>query len=338
MSRKEVRRNDQQRNKDRQVQDQKKENSAGKIPEQKKENSAGKIPEQKQGRRAEQQNTCCGGSDRSSSFSEPVTSSCCGSGPRKEDGLNPNGIDVKRIVREGYARVATSTGGCRGGGLPIQTMSSEDISRSIGYSDEEINAVPEANLGLGCGNPTALANIREGDIVLDLGSGAGFDAFLAAKKLGGTGKVIGVDMTPEMLVKARENARKYGFTNVEFRQGDIEALPLDDGSVDVIISNCVINLAPDKSRVFREAYRVLRPGGRMYVSDIVLLKDISELMRKNATLITCCVGGALLRDDYLAKIEEAGFRVNILGEDTGISKRQYQGIELESLKVEAVKD
>ena len=212
-------------------------------------------------------------------------------------------------------------------------MSNEDISRSIGYSDDEINAVPEANLGLGCGNPTALANIKEGDVVVDLGSGAGFDAFLAAKKLNGTGKVIGVDMTPEMLVKAQENAEKYGFTNVEFRKGDIEELPIEDGSVDIIISNCVINLAPDKSKVFREGYRVLKPGGRMFVSDIVLLKDISSIMRMNAELISCCVGGALLKDDYLDKMQEAGFTVNILGEDTEISKRQYQGIALESIKV-----
>lgn len=241
-------------------------------------------------------------------------------------------------MRKGYARVATSTGGCCGGDLIIQTMSNEDISRSIGYSDEEINVVPEANLGLGCGNPTALANIKPGDVVLDLGSGAGFDSFLAARKLEGTGKVIGVDMTPEMIEKARSNAKTHGFGNVEFRLGDIENLPIENGSVDVIISNCVINLAPDKAKVFSEAYRVLKPGGRLYVSDIVLLKDISDSIRQNAELITCCVGGALLKDDYLEKMEGAGFTITILGEDTEISKRQYQGIALESIKIEGIKE
>lgn len=280
--------------------------------------------------------SCCEPSKETSCCEPaPNASSCCGGGSSAS--TNPAGLNIKKIVREGYARVATSTGGCCGGDLPIQTMSNEDIGRSIGYSEDEINAVPEANLGLGCGNPTALANIEPGNVVVDLGSGAGFDAFLAARKLEGTGKVIGVDMTPEMIAKARENARVHGFDNVEFRQGDIEDLPIEDSSVDVIISNCVINLAPDKARVFSEAYRVLKPGGRIYVSDIVLLKDISDSIRKNATLITCCVGGALLKDDYLEKMNEAGFDITILGEDTEISKRQYQGIALESIKIEGRK-
>ena len=156
------------------------------------------------------------------------------------------------------------------------------ISKSIGYSDEEINTVPEANLGLGCGNPTALGEIKEGDTVLDLGSGAGFDCFLAAKKVGKSGKVIGVDMTEEMVDKAEVNCqRNTTNTNVEFRLGDIENLPVETGSVDVIISNCVINLAPNKSKVFNESYRVLKNGGKMYVSDIVLLKELNEKQRND---------------------------------------------------------
>ena len=305
--------------------------------------------------RKEADNGCCGAPADTGTNNENVNNCCCGGttttgtpgaggnddtthDAKSTDATGLESENVKRIVRDGYARVAKSTGGCCGGDLMIQTMSNEDISRSIGYSDDEINTVPDANLGLGCGNPTALSNIKEGDVVVDLGSGAGFDSFLAAKKLNGTGKVIGVDMTPEMIEKARDNARNNGFDNVEFRLGDIEDLPIEDDSVDVIISNCVINLAPDKLRVFREAFRVLRPGGRIFVSDIVLLKDISASLRKNAELITCCVGGALLKDDYLEKMKDAGFRITILGEDTEISKRQYHGIALESIKVEGIKD
>ena len=240
---------------------------------------------------------------------------------------------IKKIVNESYSKIAkTSNTGCGCG-----CKGNQNISKSIGYSDEEINAVPEANLGLGCGNPTALGKIEEGDIVLDLGSGAGFDAFLAAKKVGVTGKVIGVDMTEDMIKKARENAQKYNYKNVEFKLGDIENLPIDDNSIDVIISNCVINLAPDKSKVFKEAYRVLKTNGRMFVSDIVLLKPLSENERNDEELIAGCVGGALLKDDYLEIIKKTGFQINILGENKDISKRQYQGLPLESLAVEAIK-
>ncbi|MEI6288366.1 MAG: arsenite methyltransferase [bacterium] len=239
---------------------------------------------------------------------------------------------IKDIVKKSYANIATSQSsygcGCK---------SAQDISKSIGYSDEEINSVPDANLGLGCGNPIALGKIKEGDIVLDLGSGAGFDAFLAAKRVGVSGKVIGVDMTEEMIAKAKENVQKYNYTNVEFRLGDIEALPLDDGSVDIIISNCVINLAPNKLKVFKEAHRVLKSGGRMYISDIVLLDNLSEEQKNDEALIAGCVGGALLKDDYISIIKEAGLEVNILGENKEISKQQYQGMPLESLAVEAVK-
>lgn len=238
---------------------------------------------------------------------------------------------IKDVVKKSYANIAVSQSGC-GCGCRAQS-----ISKSIGYSDEEMNAVPEANLGLGCGNPIALGKIKSGDVVLDLGSGAGFDAFLAAKRVGDDGKVIGVDMTEEMIDKARANADKYNYKNVEFKLGDIEALPIEDNSIDIIISNCVINLAPDKLKVFKEAFRVLKSGGRMYISDIVLLDNLTEEQRNNETLIAGCVGGALLKDDYIAIVKEAGFEVNVLNENKSISKEQYQGLLLESLAVEAIK-
>lgn len=246
---------------------------------------------------------------------------------------------IKEIVKDKYSKIAT--GGC-GCGTTHQCCdnptTSKSISKSIGYSEDEMNYVPESNLGLGCGNPIALSNIKKGDVVLDLGSGAGFDAFLAAKKVGRMGKVIGVDMTEEMIKKARENAQKYNYRNVEFRLGDIENLPIEGNSIDVIISNCVINLAPDKKRVFEEAYRVLKKDGRMYVSDIVLLGELTEEQKNDKCLIVGCIGGALQRNDYLTIVKNAGFKVRILGEDKEISKRQYGGIKLESLKIEAYKN
>jgi ubiquinone/menaquinone biosynthesis C-methylase UbiE len=244
--------------------------------------------------------------------------------------------NIKRIVKENYGKIAETGCSCSCG-CNSNNMNNEQISKSLGYSERDIKAVPEANLGLGCGNPTALGEIKKGMIVLDLGSGAGFDCFLAANKVGKTGRVIGVDMTEEMINKARENAKKYGFGNVEFRLGDIEELPVDDNSVDVIISNCVINLAPDKSKVFNEAYRVLKKGGKMFVSDIVLLKELSEMDRKDEKLIAGCVGGAVLRKEYIKLIKNAGFLIKILSEDKGISKRQYSDIPLESLKIAAYK-
>jgi arsenite methyltransferase len=246
--------------------------------------------------------------------------------------------DVKKTVNQAYAKIAAESpaSSCCSCGCG-DPNDAQKISRSIGYSDAELNVVPEANLGLGCGNPTALGNLKEGDVVLDLGSGAGFDCFLAAKKVGASGRVIGVDMTEEMINKAGSLAAKYGFTNVEFRLGDIENLPVESGSVDVVVSNCVINLAPDKSRVFHEAHRVLRNGGRMYVSDIVLLKELSDEQKNDPDLLCGCVAGALLKDDYLHKIELAGFEVQILSEDKEISERQYGGISLESLKLSTTK-
>lgn len=241
--------------------------------------------------------------------------------------------EIKKSVKEGYTKIAKGGCSCNCG----CGVSNEEISKDIGYSNEEINNVPEANLGLGCGNPTALGTIKKGDTVLDLGSGAGFDAFLAAKKVGEKGKVIGVDMTPKMIKKAQANALRYKYNNVEFKLGDIEELPIKDNFVDVIISNCVINLAPNKDKVFKESFRVLKKGGKMFVSDIVLLEELTEEQKIDDGLLTGCVAGALQKEDYIKKMKKAGFNVKILGEDKDISKRQYEGIALESLKVEALK-
>lgn len=179
---------------------------------------------------------------------------------------------------------------------------------AMGYSGEALKSVPDdANLGLGCGNPTALASLKEGEIVLDLGSGGGLDCFLAAEKVGQPGKVIGVDMTPEMVSLARKNAEKGNHTNVEFRLGEIENLPVADNTADVIISNCVINLSPDKGRVFQEAYRVLKPGGRLMISDIALLKPLPEFVKESIAAYVGCVAGALLKDDYISAVASAGF-------------------------------
>jgi ArsR family transcriptional regulator len=243
--------------------------------------------------------------------------------------------NIKKIVKASYAKIAKSNNSCSCRGNV--KAENEKIANSLGYSEQELNAVPEANLGLGCGNPTALGEIKEGMTVLDLGSGAGFDCFLAAKKVGLKGKVIGIDMTEQMIALARKNAKKYKFENVEFRLGDIENLPVDDSSIDIIISNCVINLAPDKSKVFKEAFRVLKTGGEMLVSDIVLLKELSKWQREDKKLIAGCVGGAILRDEYLKLVKKAGFEVKIKSEDKKISKRQYERIPLESLKIAARK-
>jgi len=217
---------------------------------------------------------------------------------------------IKRLVREVYAKVAEKEGSCCAPVSPCcgGTDLAQDISRKIGYTDEELATVPEgANLGLGCGNPIALASLAEGETVLDLGSGAGFDCFLAADKVGKKGKVIGVDMTPEMIEKARENARKGDYENIEFRLGEIENIPAADDSVDVIISNCVINLSPDKKRVFNEAFRVLKPGGRLMVSDIVLLKELPDFIRSSIAAYVGCISGALMKGEYLQAIAGAGF-------------------------------
>jgi len=228
--------------------------------------------------------------------------------------------EIKDAVKSGYAKVALLNVPCCGTNSSCcgSANLAEDISRKVGYGDEELKVVPEgANLGLGCGNPVALASLREGEIVLDLGSGAGFDCFIAASQVGSTGKVIGVDMTPEMIEKAKRNAHEAHFGNVEFRLGEIESLPVSENHVDVVISNCVINLSPDKKKVFQEAFRVLKPGGRLMVSDMVLLKELPEVIRRSVEAYVGCIAGAILKEEYLAAIEAAGFReIAVLGEDT----------------------
>lgn len=223
--------------------------------------------------------------------------------------------DIHEIVKSGYGAVARQSGGCCG---PVSGRSEPDVGRSsahsetaarIGYAKEDIEgAAAEANLGLGCGNPTALASLKPGETVVDLGSGAGFDALLSAEKLGPEGRFIGVDMTPEMLERARINAVNAGYARtVEFREGFIENLPVASESVDVVISNCVINLSPDKAAVFREAYRVLKLGGRLAVSDIVLSEPLPAPVAKMAASWIACVGGASTEEEYLGYMRDAGF-------------------------------
>ncbi len=197
-----------------------------------------------------------------------------------------------------------------------KSLNTQDYSSKIGYSEDELESIPKnANLGLGCGNPTALASIKEGETVIDLGSGAGIDCFLAANKVGKTGKVIGVDMTSQMLDNARENARKGDYENIEFRLGEIENLPVADDTADLIISNCVINLSPDKHKVYQEAFRVLKPGGRIMASDIVLTQELPLLLKQSLEAYVGCVSGAMKKEDYLNIILKAGFHdVEILGE------------------------
>jgi arsenite methyltransferase len=230
--------------------------------------------------------------------------------------------EIKSAVRKHYATIAVGDReGCCApasseGSCCSSSAAPADLSRKIGYAEQDLAEVPEgANLGLGCGNPVALASLREGEVVVDLGSGAGFDCFLAARRVGESGRVIGVDMTHEMLEKARENARKGGYGNVEFRLGEIENLPVADGTADVIISNCVINLSTDKERVFRESFRVLKPGGRLMVSDLVLSKPLPASVRRSLEAYAGCISGALMKEEYLNAVRAAGFsEVRIAGE------------------------
>lgn len=238
-----------------------------------------------------------------------------------------NTIDPETIrseVRRRYGAIATgeatlaspAPSSCCGGSASAEKTVSEPgcgcgsdaQARTLGYSEAELAAVPDgANLGLGCGNPVAMASLQPGQTVLDLGAGAGFDAFLAARAVGPTGRVIGVDMTPEMVTKARANAKKGGYPQVEFRLGEIEALPVADGIVDVIISNCVINLCPDKRPVYREAFRVLKPGGRIAVSDVVARGELPEEVKRDLALHSGCLAGATPQAELLAMLKEAGF-------------------------------
>jgi SAM-dependent methyltransferase len=223
--------------------------------------------------------------------------------------------DIKKIVKKGYSKIAKgecSTSCCGG----TSADSSVNISKKIGYSDQELAIAPQgANLGLGCGNPVALASLKEGETVLDLGSGAGFDCFIAANKVGASGKVIGVDMTPSMIEKARLIAKKNNYKNVEFRLGEIENLPVADNSIDVIISNCVINLSPDKEKTFKEAYRVLKPGGRFIISDLVILNELPDEIRNSVEGYIGCISGAMLKSNYIRAIKNANFiNVEIISE------------------------
>lgn len=226
--------------------------------------------------------------------------------------------EIKKAVREGYGKIARGGGSCCGPSKSCGDASAgrEKISKMIGYDDEELKTVPgDANLGLGCGNPIAIALLKEGETVLDLGSGAGLDCFLSAKAVGEKGKVIGVDMTTDMLDKARKNAAEGNYKNVEFRLGEIENLPVANDYVDVVISNCVINLASDKKRVFEEAFRVLKPGGRIVVSDVVYVKKLPQEILEKISAYVGCIAGALKKEEYIEAIKNAGFSaVSIMNE------------------------
>jgi SAM-dependent methyltransferase len=243
--------------------------------------------------------------------------------------------ETKKIVRETYGKIAQTKGGC---GCGPSGSSAQEMAKLIGYSDNELQHIPkEANLGLGCGNPTALAGLRKGETVLDLGSGAGFDVFLASARVGETGRVIGVDMTPEMLERARENAKKSGKKNVEFRLGEIENLPVADNSVDVVISNCVINLSTDKQKVFEDIHRVLKKGGRVSISDMALQKELPIEIKNNMESYVSCVSGALLIDEYKRIVKSSGLKdvtikVNSVGNCGGSNPLGVVSVNVEGYK------
>jgi SAM-dependent methyltransferase len=220
--------------------------------------------------------------------------------------------EIREAVRETYGKVAEAeTSGCGCDCGPGTSSTLEEISVKLGYSTDDISSVPQgANMGLGCGNPQVVASLKAEEIVLDLGSGGGFDCFLAAKVVGERGQIIGVDFTPEMIIKARENAQKMGLKNVEFRLGEIEHLPVANNSVDVIISNCVINLSPEKGNVFKEAFRVLKEGGRLAISDIVATAQLPDEVRTDLAMIAGCTAGAAHIDELESLLEEVGF-INI---------------------------
>ena len=240
---------------------------------------------------------------------------CCGG---EKSGLPA--AELTTVVRERYGSTAKS-------GLSSNHDGVRAVAEAFGYTADELSTIPaEANMGLSCGNPTATANLRPGEVVVDLGSGGGLDVFLAARKVGPTGRAIGIDMTPEMIELSRRNAAKDGLTNVEFHLANIDKLPLPDASVDVVISNCVINLAPDKSAVFREIARVLKPGGRVAVSDIALKRPLPDEIAKDVMAYVGCISGALLIDDYHRRLAEAGF-ADVVVVDAGADLNAYAKVE-----------
>jgi arsenite methyltransferase len=238
-----------------------------------------------------------------------------------------NEDEIRAQVRTAYAKVAKGADGCSVGCCGGR----DGGSLALGYSERDLANAPEgSDLGLGCGNPQAIAALRSGETVLDLGSGAGFDSFLAARRVGGKGRVIGVDMTPEMVAKAREHGRRVGAANVEFRLGEIEHLPVADGSIDVILSNCVINLSPDKTAVFREAFRVLKPGGRLAISDVVAVGEMPRALAESVEALTGCVSGAATLGDVRSMLAAAGFeavKIDVRPESRAIIGRCMPGAE-----------
>ncbi len=263
--------------------------------------------------------------------------------------------EIHTAVRKRYAEIARTGSTCCGPSCSPKNELAGDadradtLSQTMGYTSQELEQVPEgANLGLGCGNPVALASLEKGQTVLDLGSGAGFDSFLAARQVGEEGRVIGVDMTPEMIDRAQHNAQEGGYENVEFRLGEIEHLPLADHSVDVILSNCVINLSPDKQQVFKEAFRALKPGGRVMVSDIVLLRPLPGLIKTCIEAYVACLAGAATREDYLKTIQAAGFVDVEVVQETSVpvdlvlndplTRKMVKGLNIASRSVREVVD
>ena len=256
--------------------------------------------------------------------------------------MNPvKNDEVRKAVSQTYGEIAKEGKGCFCG----EQNTAKDASRTLGYSNEDVTSVPEgANMGLGCGNPQAIANLKEGETVVDLGSGGGFDCFLAARQVGEGGYVIGVDMTPEMITKAKANAEKIGVNNVDFRLGEIEQLPVEDSSVDAIISNCVINLSPEKPRVFADAFRVLKSGGRLAVTDIVASVELPEKVKQDMAMRSGCVAGASQIEQIREMLKDAGFmdiRIEALDKSKEIIREWIPGRSVEdyvlSATIEAVK-
>jgi SAM-dependent methyltransferase len=252
------------------------------------------------------------------------------------------GIEIKEMVKKRYGTIAQQGTSCCGTAGSCGTVNmGETISRKIGYTDRELKQVPEgANLGLGCGNPLAFASLKKGDVVIDLGSGAGVDCFIAANSVGAEGRVIGIDMTNEMIGKARENALKGNYSNVEFRLGEIEKLPVADKTADIVISNCVINLSTDKPRAFQEAYRVLKPGGKLMISDIVLLKELPASIKGHVEAYVGCIAGAVLKSEYIDYIKAAGFDDVMILEESSypvefIADDPMAGAAIQELKISA---